>query len=273
MRPIDLAREHGLSTQAVRNYEEAGLLPPAARTASGYRRYSERHALALDAFLALVPGHGHPAARAIMVAVNADRLDDALDLIDRSHAALVSARGIVDAVETTLRDITVQSWDGSPVLIGPLAHQLGLQPATLRRWERDGLLRPCRDHQGHRVYVAGDVRDAHLIGQLRRAGHSIADIRLLLDELRDTRDPAQVTRALADRRQALNARSRAMLVAAAALNRYLDARTAARPRHHAETKYDLGKCLLGGLELRPDPQRQQLHADLPPSMTTAEPVM
>jgi DNA-binding transcriptional MerR regulator len=236
MRPIDLARAHGLSTQAVRNYEEAGLLPPAARTASGYRSYSERHALALDAFLALVPGHGHPAARAIMVAVNADRLDEALDLIDRSHAALVSARGIVDAVETTLRDITVQSWDGAPVLIGPLAHQLGLQPATLRRWERDGLLQPFRDHQGHRVFVAGDVRDAHLIGQLRRAGHSIADIRLLLAELRDTRDPAQVTRALADRRQALNARSRAMLVAAAALSRYLDAQTATRARHH-----DLGK--------------------------------
>jgi DNA-binding transcriptional MerR regulator len=235
MRPIDLAREHGLSTQAVRNYEEAGLLPPAVRTASGYRRYSERHALALDAFVTLVPGHGHPAARAIMVAVNADRLDDALDLIDRSHAALVSARGIVDAVETTLRDITVQSWDGAPIFIGPLAHQLGLQPATLRRWERDGLLRPRRDQQGYRVYVAGDVRDAHLIGQLRRAGHAIADIRLLLDELRDARDPANVTRALADRRQALNARSRAMLASAAALNRYLDARTAARRDHDLET--------------------------------------
>jgi DNA-binding transcriptional MerR regulator len=226
MRPIDLAREHGLSAQAVRNYEKAGLLPPAARTASGYRRYSRRHALALDAFLALVPGHGHAAARAIMGAVNADRLDDALDLIDRGHAELVAARGIVDAVEASLRDITVRSWDRAPVPIGPLAHRLGLQPATLRRWEREGLVRPGRDHRGHRVYAAGDVRDAHLVGQLRRAGHPIAGVRLLLDELRDARDPARVTRALADRRRALHARSRAMLAAAAALDRYLDARTA-----------------------------------------------
>ncbi len=226
MRPIDLAREHGLSAQAVRNYEEAGLLPPAARTASGYRRYSRHHALALDAFLALVRGHGHATARAIMVAVHAGRPDDALDLIDRSHAGLVAARGVVDAVEATLRDITVRSWDGAPVPIGPLAHQLGLQPATLRRWEREGLLRPCRDHQGHRVYRADDMRDAHLVGQLRRAGHQVAAIRLLLDELRDARDPAQVTRALADRRRALNARSRAMLAAAAALDRYLHARGA-----------------------------------------------
>jgi DNA-binding transcriptional MerR regulator len=222
MRPIDLARRHGLSTQAVRNYEEAGVLPPAARSGSGYRRYSRRHALALDAFVALVRGHGHPAARAIMVAVNAGRPDDALDLVDRSHAGLVAARGTVDAVEATLRDITVRSWDGAPIPIGPLARRLGLQPATVRRWEREGLLRPGRDRQGHRVYGAGDVRDAHLVGQLRRAGHPIAAIRLLLEELRDTRDPAQVTRALADRRQALNARSRAMLAAAGALDRYLD---------------------------------------------------
>ncbi|MFD7597193.1 MerR family DNA-binding transcriptional regulator [Kitasatospora sp. NPDC059812] len=35
MRPSDLARGHGLSAQAVRNYERDGFLPPAERTASG----------------------------------------------------------------------------------------------------------------------------------------------------------------------------------------------------------------------------------------------
>ncbi|MEV0681614.1 MerR family DNA-binding transcriptional regulator [Actinosynnema sp. NPDC050436] len=224
MRPIDLARRHCLSTQAVRNYEDAGLLPPAERTASGHRRYAQPHVLALAAFLALVPAHSHATASAVMVAVNSGRLDDALDLIDRSHAGQVAARAIVDSVEGSLRDITVQRWTGPPVAIGPLAHQLGLRPATLRRWEDDGLLRPGRDRAGHRVYAADDVRDAHLVGQLRRAGHRVADIRLLLDELRGTSDPAQVTRALADRRRALDARSRAMLTAAAALDRYLGAR-------------------------------------------------
>jgi hypothetical protein len=32
LRLVDLAREHGLSAQAVRNYEEEGILPTAART-------------------------------------------------------------------------------------------------------------------------------------------------------------------------------------------------------------------------------------------------
>lgn len=222
MRPVDLARRHGLSTQAVRNYEEAGLLPPADRSDSGYRQYTPRHALALDAFLALVPGHGHAVASAIMVALNTGRTADALDLIDRSHAGLVQARAIVDTVETSLRDITLQPWDGPPLPIGPLSHHLRLRPATLRRWEHHGLLRPDRDPQGHRRYTATDVRDAHLIAQLRKAGHPIPDIRRLLDELQDTHDPARITEALATRRHTLNTRSRAMLTGAAALTRYLD---------------------------------------------------
>src|SRR6478735_7946509 len=70
LRPIDLARGHGLSTQAIRNYEEAGILPAAARTPHGYRTYTPLHAGALRAFLALVPGHGHRTATSIMRAVN-----------------------------------------------------------------------------------------------------------------------------------------------------------------------------------------------------------
>ena len=51
MRPVDLAREHGLSAQAIRNYEDAGALPPAGRSPSGYRRYTALHAQAVRAFL------------------------------------------------------------------------------------------------------------------------------------------------------------------------------------------------------------------------------
>jgi DNA-binding transcriptional MerR regulator len=59
---VDLARAHGLSTQVVRNYEQAGTIPPAARTASGYRVYTDGHAGALDACVALVLGCGYRAA-------------------------------------------------------------------------------------------------------------------------------------------------------------------------------------------------------------------
>ncbi len=105
LRPVDLARPHGLSTQAVRNYEEAGILPAAARTESGYRTYSPLHAQALDAFLALLPGHGHPTATGIMRAVNRGAADEAFRLIDESHAQLLEDRRTLSAVESALRDL------------------------------------------------------------------------------------------------------------------------------------------------------------------------
>jgi DNA-binding transcriptional MerR regulator len=86
LRPIDLAREHGLSTQAIRNYEADGILPDAQRTNSGYRTYTPLHAQALRAFLALLPGHGHQTATLIMQAINRGTTEEAFRLIDESHA-------------------------------------------------------------------------------------------------------------------------------------------------------------------------------------------
>jgi DNA-binding transcriptional MerR regulator len=92
LRPVDLAREHGLSSQAVRNYEEAGILRPAERTPHGYRVYTPIHALALRVFIALVPAHGHQTATLIMPAVNEDAIEDALTLIDERHEQLLKDR-------------------------------------------------------------------------------------------------------------------------------------------------------------------------------------
>jgi DNA-binding transcriptional MerR regulator len=105
LRPVDLARGHGLSTQAIRNYEAAGILPAAERTSHGYRTYTQRHAQALRAFLALGPGHGHQTATLIMQAINRDATEDALRLIDESHAQLLDDRRTLQAVEAALRDL------------------------------------------------------------------------------------------------------------------------------------------------------------------------
>jgi DNA-binding transcriptional MerR regulator len=102
LRPSDLAREHGLSAQAVRNYERDGFLPPAGRTDSGYRLYTEVHAAALRAFLALVPAYGHAAAGRVMRALHGGALDDALTLIDRGHSGLLRDRETLEAVRDAL---------------------------------------------------------------------------------------------------------------------------------------------------------------------------
>ncbi|MFI6991197.1 TioE family transcriptional regulator [Nonomuraea wenchangensis] len=232
LRPVDLARGHGLSTQAVRNYEEAGILPPADRTAAGYRAYTPRHAQALRAFLALVPAHGHATATAIMRAVNEGAVEDALWRLDESHAQLLDDRRTLEAVERALADLTHAPAEPiSPpagehgtdaTFIGPLARRLGLRPATLRKWERAGLVRPRRDPKtGYRVYSAADVRDARLAHQLRRGGYLLEQIAPLIEQVRAAGGVEPLRAALDGWRDRLSARGRAMLSAAAELHAYL----------------------------------------------------
>ncbi|MFE0738656.1 MerR family transcriptional regulator [Streptomyces sp. NPDC058855] len=233
LRPVDLARRHGLSTQAVRNYEEAGILPVAERTAQGYRVYTPLHAAALRAFVALLPGHGHGTAAAVMRAVHQGPADEAFRLVDESHAQLLEDRGTLRAVEAALGGLTAsggpeRGWDGGGgpgaggALVGPLARRLGVRPATLRKWERAGLVRPSRDPgTGYRVYDAAAVRDALMVRQLRRGGYPLGQIAPLMDRVREAGGVEPLAGVLEDWRGRLAARGRALLSGAAELEAYL----------------------------------------------------
>lgn len=231
LRPVDLARANRLSTQAVRNYEEVGILPASERTETGYRVYTEAHGLALRAFLALVPAHGHPTATAIMQAVNQGAVSDAFGLIDDSHLQLMEDRQTLGAVELALRDLApveaVSGVGAEPMFVGPLAHQLRIRPATLRKWENAGLVRPARDPKtGYRVYSPSDIRDARLVQQLRRGGYLLEQIGVVISRVREAGGVEPLEGMLAEWRQRLDDRSRAMLYAAGALDTYLTARDA-----------------------------------------------
>ncbi|MFI6326829.1 TioE family transcriptional regulator [Micromonospora chersina] len=227
LRPVDLARRHGLSTQAIRNYEAAGVLPAAERTLHGYRTYTPLHASALTAFLALVAGHGHATATSIMRAVNRDATAEALRLVDESHAQLLDDRRTLQAVEGALRDVEPVPPERGDTFVGPLARRLGIRPATLRKWERAGVVQPRRDPRtGYRVYSAADVRDTLLVHQLRRGGHLLEQIAPLIAQVRSAGGVAPLESTLHDWHARLAARGRAMLTGAAALDAYLDCRSA-----------------------------------------------
>jgi DNA-binding transcriptional MerR regulator len=223
LRPIDLAREHGLSTQAVRNYEEVGILPPAERSPHGYRVYAPRHAAALRTFLALIPAHGHATAGAIMRALNGGAVEEALRLIDESHGQLAGDRRTLEAVERALRDLAPpRELEPGVTFIGPLARRLDIRPATLRKWERAGLIVPRRDPRtGYRVYTSADVRDVLLAHQLRRGGHGLEQIARVLERVRAAGGPEPLQATLREWRDRLTARGLAMLAGAAALDTYL----------------------------------------------------
>ncbi|MET8541738.1 TioE family transcriptional regulator [Kitasatospora sp. NPDC004799] len=229
MRPADLAREHGISTQAIRNYERDGCLPLAARTPTGYRIYTELHAVALRAYLALVPAYGHATAGAVMTAVHADRLDDALAALDRGHVQSLRDRETLATVRAAVGRLTDGAAPGTglPALPGPrsvgeVAHRLGVTPATVRAWEAAGILTPTRDRAtGHRRYLPADVRDAELAHLLRRGGYRLDRIATVLRQIRTAGGTGEPATALDGWQQRLTARGLAMLTASARLDDYL----------------------------------------------------
>ncbi|GAB2710470.1 TioE family transcriptional regulator [Nocardia thraciensis] len=227
LRPVDLAREHGLSTQAVRNYEDLGALPPAERTDSGYRRYTDLHARALDAFLALRAGYGHQAAVDLMRSANrADHV--ALHTrLDELHAEFLHERRTHTEVSATLgalAETPPPARSPEPLTVGQLAHRLDVHPATLREWEKAGIIEPRRDRAtGYRTYGDTDIRDAYLAWYLRKGGISLREIAAFVRELRQAGSTDRMHTLLTDWGARLSLRSRNALRGLARLDDYLTA--------------------------------------------------
>lgn len=137
LRPVDLARMAGVSTQLIRNYADAGILPPAPRTPSGYRTFGSRHRRALLTYGVLTRGYGPGTAQAIMQAVHAKDLGRALALVDAGHAALHEQRLSLKAASEALEALAGQAPDDSAVprsglRIGEVAALLGVRTSALR---------------------------------------------------------------------------------------------------------------------------------------------
>ncbi|MBO0855694.1 MAG: MerR family transcriptional regulator [Nocardia sp.] len=227
MRPVDLAREHGLSPQAIRNYGASGILPPAQRSASGYRTYTPIHAQALRTFLALRAGHGHRFAAEIMCAINRGDIESAYRIIDSTHLALRTERRTrteVAAALNTLSATPSAPVKGRPLTVGELAQRIGVHAATLRAWEVQGILRPERDRAtGYRQYGPDAVRDAEIARQLRRGGYRLNQVARFLESLHTAGGAAALRTFLDAWQDRLNTRSRNLLAGAAQLDTYLRA--------------------------------------------------
>jgi DNA-binding transcriptional MerR regulator len=225
-RAIDLARVAGISTQQVRNYADAGILPPVPRTASGHRRFDETHRGAILAYRALARGCGPATARAIMHAVHAGDLPGALALLDASHASLHGRRLSLRATAAALEAVAGAAVGGPPartgMRIGEVAARLGVRTSALRTWESAGLLTPGREHgTGYRRYGPADVRDAQVVGMLRQGHYPLPRIRPILEELRRTGSRDALRTAIVEQHARIDRQASDLLEAAACLHRYV----------------------------------------------------
>lgn len=145
-----MAAASGYSVQQVRDLERLGAIPPAKRSANGYRQFTAEHLLALRAYRKLAVATGPVAARRTLREVRALPLDQAAALISSLHVSLTRERDDALAAQRALRMIRAEADDDDEVVeedtmtITELADALGVRTSTLRFWERAGLVVPQR---------------------------------------------------------------------------------------------------------------------------------
>jgi DNA-binding transcriptional MerR regulator len=227
LRTIDLAQAGDVSVQQVRNYENSGVIPPAERSAAGYRRYTQKHLSALKAVQSLLGGYGWPRARAMMQAVHQGDLSAALTLIDERHAELCRTRVQLEQTLAALSTLAAQSAPlagtrySQRLRVGEAAEQVGARVSALHFWEQQGLLQPVRDKRSrYRLYDEQQMRRLRVVVLLRDAGYDFNAIRTALDDLAAGR-PEKAIAAVEKRRADLARTSWACLVAMSAFQGYI----------------------------------------------------
>ena len=192
LRAVDLAATVGISVQQVRNYVESGVLPPAGRTASGYRIFTTEHARALDRGAAIGRGARLESYPGDHVGGARGDLPAALAALDGGHAELdrerAEIRRVLGAFETVLASPpAARPAPRRAARIGEVAALVGVRTSQLRLWEQRGLLRPRRTPgTNYRVYDEAELRAAQVIALLRRGAYPFEIIEAVLGELRTT---------------------------------------------------------------------------------------
>lgn len=230
MRPIDLAREAGLSTQAVRNYEQLGFLPPAQRSTHGYRLYDQQHLQALRTARLLTTAFGWQSALKIMQYTHSADLVAALALIDERHAAIHHNRIELEETIKVLRNLLGASANtmredkkvARPLTIGQAAKRFGIQNSAIRFWEEWGLVQSLRDKESkYRLYDEKQLTKLQMIVLLRKGGYGIEAVKSVLTQL-ETGSPEHALKAAEERLKELSATSRCCMQATAALWAYVE---------------------------------------------------
>lgn len=213
----------GYSTQQVRDLERLGVIPPAERAPNGYRRYAERHEVALHAYRALAAAIGPVPARQLMPELRSGSIADAAARIDDMHADLAAERARVKEALRGLASAMDEAGDvfeSSDVMaIGQLASALGVRASAIRHWEREGLINPTRQGAAEaRSFGATAITEARIVAALRAGGYGIPLIKRILGQVRQHRITAEAERVLIARLDALARRSVALLAASGSIH-------------------------------------------------------
>jgi DNA-binding transcriptional MerR regulator len=242
LRTADVARESGYSLQQVRDLERLGVIPPATRSANGYRSYAPTHVQALRAYRGLASAAGPVVARRLLAEAQAGSLADAAAAIGAVHVRLarereeaLRAQEALNAIQGEAAAADGAGADGDNadrhtadvMTITELAAALGVRTSTLRFWEQEGLAVPKRvTTLRARQYGPAAIREARIVAALRSSGYGIPAVREVVETLRGlegrSEGVAEARRILGTRLDQIAARTVALLRAGADLAAVLE---------------------------------------------------
>ncbi|MEU9591699.1 MerR family transcriptional regulator [Streptomyces sp. NPDC048193] len=224
LRTADVARESGYSVQQVRDLERLGVIPPAARSANGYRSYTPVHVRALRAYRGLARAVGPVAARQMLAELRTQPLTTAAAAISDAHVRLARERDEALRAQEALRAIRTEAksgdfaHEGDAMTITELAGALGVRPSALRFWEQEGLVVPDRvTSLRARRYGLSAIGAARIVAALRGSGYGIPAVRDIMGSLHRLDGVEDTERILRRRLEQIAARTVALLRAGADL--------------------------------------------------------
>lgn len=227
-----LAAVAGYSLQQIRDLEQLGVIPAAARESNGYRRFGEAHVVALRAYRQLAISVGPVLARATMREMRDLTHDEAVARIVALHVDVARSRDQTLAALRALDGIVDErSHEAAPapedsMSITELAAALGVRSSALRFWEQQGLITPERsDRLTARRYPPAAVMEARIVTALRAGGYRIPAVHAVMASLRTMSGAEDARKALQDRLQNIAVRSEALLLAGTDLVGLLRGRT------------------------------------------------
>jgi DNA-binding transcriptional MerR regulator len=143
-----MAEKFKMSASTIRNYEANGLIPPADRSANGYRIYTEQHEAYLACIQAMAPAFGMEITTEVLHCLQRGELDKALWIVKEREVSLYQEKA---RVEKLIKELEAYA-DGSQTHdlkqrfnINEVSIRTGVPKSAIRYWEKVSLITAERD--------------------------------------------------------------------------------------------------------------------------------
>jgi DNA-binding transcriptional MerR regulator len=221
-RPVDIARQLKLSTTSLRHYEDRGLIPPVARSAAGYRMFTEEHLAYFVCIRDMRAGFSMTQIAKILQAVMANNIAAALWMVNQAQADLNREKRIAEKIVLNLVHRN-ELPDDRTYSIHQVSQQTGVPATAIRYWDKVGLISVKRERENnYRRFTAQHIRQILTIYALKfsvygnRRQYSIERVKAELAEF-DADDSDRLSAIARDMEQRLAQVNRAQIRGIAAL--------------------------------------------------------